>query len=55
MSLKYVNKRSDGGPVSDPTGYFADIDFPVFRLAEMYLIYAKQRSGAALVVILPQH
>lgn len=39
--IKYVNKRSDGAKVSDPTGYFADIDFPVFRLSEMYLIYAE--------------
>ena len=45
---KYVNMRSDGKPVSDPTGYFADIDFPVFRLSEMYLIYAEAtlRGGA---------
>lgn len=45
---KYVNIRSDGKPVSDPTGYFADIDFPVFRLSEMYLIYAEAtlRGGA---------
>jgi starch-binding outer membrane protein, SusD/RagB family len=38
---KYVNIRSDGGPVSDSRKEFADIDFPVFRLAEMYLIYAE--------------
>ncbi len=38
---KYINIRSDSAKVSDPTGYFADIDFPVFRLAEMYLIYAE--------------
>jgi starch-binding outer membrane protein, SusD/RagB family len=38
---KYVNVRSDGAPVSDATKYFVDIDFPVFRLAEMYLIYAE--------------
>lgn len=46
--IKYVNKRSDAGAISDPTGYFADIDFPVFRLAEMYLIYAEAtlRGGA---------
>lgn len=46
--IKYVNKRSDGAKVSDPTGYFADIDFPVFRLSEMYLIYAEAtlRGGA---------
>jgi len=39
--IKYVNKRNDATPISDPTGYFADIDFPVFRLSEMYLIYAE--------------
>ena len=46
--IKYVNKRSDGAAVSDPTGYYADIDFPVFRLSEMYLIYAEAtlRGGA---------
>jgi len=39
--VKYVNIRSDGQPVSDVTKTFADIDFPVFRLPEMYLIYAE--------------
>ena len=39
--MKYVNKRSDGAHVSDGTTYFSDIDFPVFRLSEMYLIYAE--------------
>lgn len=38
---KYVNIRTDGGAVSDPTAYYSDIDFPVFRLPEMYLIYAE--------------
>lgn len=38
---KYRNIRSDGQPVSDPAQYYADIDFPVFRLSEMYLIYAE--------------
>ena len=38
---KFVNLRSDGGPVSDPTREFVDTDFPVFRLSEMYLIYAE--------------
>jgi hypothetical protein len=38
---KYVNIRSDGGPVSDSKKEFADVDFPVFRLSEMYLIYAE--------------
>ncbi|MEI7964692.1 MAG: RagB/SusD family nutrient uptake outer membrane protein [Chitinophagaceae bacterium] len=46
---KYVNVRSDGGPISDAAGKtFADVDFPVFRLSEMYLIYAEAflRGGA---------
>lgn len=38
---KFVNIRSDGQPVSDVKRDFADIDFPVFRLSEMYLIYAE--------------
>lgn len=46
---KFRNIRSDGGPISDAVNkQFADIDFPVFRLAEMYLIYAEAhlRGGA---------
>jgi hypothetical protein len=45
---KYRNIRSDGNPVSDVTGEHSDVDFPVFRLAEMYLIYAEAtaRGGA---------
>ena len=38
---KYRNIRSDGGPVSDARKDFADIDFPVFRLPEMYFIYTE--------------
>ncbi|RYY98882.1 MAG: RagB/SusD family nutrient uptake outer membrane protein [Chitinophagaceae bacterium] len=39
---KWRNVRTDGQPVSDAQGgQFSDIDFPVFRLAEMYLIYAE--------------
>jgi len=38
---KYRNIRTDGLPVSDPTKYFSDIDFPLFRLPEFYLIYAE--------------
>lgn len=38
---KFRNIRSDGGSVSDPSKTFADIDAPVFRLPEMYLIYAE--------------
>jgi hypothetical protein len=38
---KYKNIRSDGGAVSDVQKDFSDVDFPVFRLSEMYLIYAE--------------
>ncbi len=38
---KYRNVRSDNGPVSDVQKTFSDVDFPVFRLSEMYLIYAE--------------
>ena len=38
---KYVNIRTDGAAVNDPTKTYSDIDFPVFRLSEMYLIYAE--------------
>ncbi len=38
---KFKNIRSDGGPVSDVQREFSDVDFPVFRLSEMYLIYAE--------------
>ncbi len=39
LLMKFQNRRSDGLPASDP--YFVDTDFPVFRLAEAYLIYAE--------------
>jgi len=39
--VKYRNRTSAGGFGSDPEKTFSDIDFPVFRLAEMYLIYAE--------------
>lgn len=44
---KYVNMRSDGAAVSDITKTFSDVDFPVFRLPEIYLIYAEavKRGG----------
>ncbi len=39
---KFVNKRTDGLEIRDVTQRtFADIDFPLFRLSEMYLIYAE--------------
>lgn len=44
---KYRNLTSAGTSGSDPV--FSDIDFPIFRLAEMYLIYAEAvlRGGTA--------
>lgn len=38
---KYANFTSAGDPGSDPNGYFVDTDFPLFRLADAYLIYAE--------------
>ena len=38
---KFRNKTRTGGFGSDPGRTFSDIDFPLFRLAEMYLIYAE--------------
>lgn len=39
---KYVNKRSDSLEIRDVVQRtFSDIDFPVFRLSEIYLIYAE--------------
>jgi len=38
---KFRNVRSDGQATNDPTQTFADVDFPIFRLPEMYLIYAE--------------
>jgi len=42
-SSKYRNKTRSGGPAphADPGGNWADIDFPLFRLGEIYLIYAE--------------
>jgi len=38
---KYRNIRADGGVARDPNREFSDIDMPLFRLPEMYLIYAE--------------
>jgi starch-binding outer membrane protein, SusD/RagB family len=40
---KYRNKTRSGGaaPNADPAGNWVDIDFPIFRVAEIYLIYAE--------------
>jgi hypothetical protein len=38
---KYKNLKSTGGSGSDASQQFADIDFPMFRLADAYLMYAE--------------
>lgn len=38
---KFRNTRAGGGNPNDPSKEFVDTDFPLFRLAEMYLIYAE--------------
>lgn len=40
---KYRNLTRTGGPAphADPNGNWVDIDFPLFRLGEIYLIYAE--------------
>jgi len=42
-STKWRNKTRSGGaaPHADAAGNWVDIDFPLFRLAEIYLIYAE--------------
>lgn len=49
---KYKNVTSTGIAGSDPQGNFPDTDFPVFRLADAYLMYAeaalKPNSGGNL-------
>jgi hypothetical protein len=42
-TFKFRNVTRNGGraPHADPSGNFSDIDFPLFRLGEIYLIYAE--------------
>jgi starch-binding outer membrane protein, SusD/RagB family len=42
-SFKYRNKTRSGSPApnADPNGNWTDIDFPLFRLGEIYLTYAE--------------
>ena len=42
-TFKFRNLTKSGGPDpdSDPQGNYSSIDFPLFRLAEIYLIYAE--------------
>lgn len=38
---KFKNVKSTGGNGSDPNGDFPDTDFPLFRLGDVYLMYAE--------------
>jgi len=38
---KWKNVDKDGNAGSDPSGDFPDTDFPMFRLADVYLMYAE--------------
>lgn len=46
--IKYKNVTSTGTPGSDTSGNFVDADIPVYRLADIYLMYAEAtlRGGA---------
>jgi len=39
--FRNVQRNGDPAPDADPAGNWSDIDFPVFRLGEFYLIYAE--------------
>lgn len=39
--MKYKNVTSTGAKGSDPVGDFPDTDYPLFRLADVYLTYAE--------------
>lgn len=52
--IKYRNLTRTGAFGSDPSRTFSDIDFPVFRLAEMYLIYAEGVARGATTGTLAQ-
>lgn len=39
--IKYKNIKSTGGPGNDPGGNFVDADIPLYRLADIYLMYAE--------------
>lgn len=56
LIAKYKNVTSLGAAGSDPSGNFPDTDFPMFRLADVYLMYAEAvlrgGSGGDLVTAL---
>ena len=38
---KFKNVTKSGAPGSDTSGNFTDTDFPLFRIADVYLMYAE--------------
>lgn len=46
-TLKWRNRTRNNDPGSDPTREFSDIDFPMFRLADAYLMYAECAARGA--------
>lgn len=46
-TLKWRNRTRSDAPGSDPTREFSDIDFPMFRLADAYLMYAECAARGA--------
>jgi len=44
---KWKNLDRNGNPGSDPTKTFVDTDFPMFRLADVYLMYAEAAARNA--------
>lgn len=51
--IKFKNLKRDGSQGSDASGTFVDTDFPVFRLADTYLMYAECAVRGATGANLP--
>jgi hypothetical protein len=51
---KFRNRTKTGGFGNDPEKTFSDIDFPLFRLAEMHLIYAEAVVRSNNSALMPQ-
>lgn len=52
--FKFRNRTKTGGFGNDPEKTFSDIDFPLFRLAEMHLIYAEAVVRSNNSTLMPQ-
>jgi hypothetical protein len=51
---KFRNVDVNGKQGSDKTGDFSDADFPIFRLADAYLMYAECAVEVQVELLLPQ-